>query len=254
MDVRAFPVKLPSGIRYWTVLDEDLTVVAYADAFLRHVRLGRDGSELTTRLYAGSLALFLRWCRRTGRDWLAGVQHLGLFITWLRYAETGAGEDADAAGQVWAGPGRAPVRSARRINGILAAVRGLVMHAVAAGTAPGGLMAVVYEMADDRDLPDAARGDDARMGWRLRARHRVCEPQRPVDRATDAEIVALLRGCRSARDRLVVLLLARAGLRRGEACGLRRADVHLLPDSRLLGCAVTRAHLHVVRRDNPNGA
>ena len=48
--------------------------------------------------------------------------------------------------------------------------------------------------------------------------------------------------------------MARAGLRRGELCGLRRSDVHLLPDSRVLGCAVERAHLHVVRRDNPNGA
>ena len=58
--MRAFPVRLPSGVRYWTVLDEDLAVVDEADAFLRHVRFGRDGSELTTRSYAGGLALFLR--------------------------------------------------------------------------------------------------------------------------------------------------------------------------------------------------
>jgi site-specific recombinase XerD len=37
-------------------------------------------------------------------------------------------------------------------------------------------------------------------------------------------------------------------------CGLRRSDVHLLMDSRALGCEVARSHLHVVRRDNPNGA
>lgn len=49
--------------------------------------------------------------------------------------------------------------------------------------------------------------------------------------------------------------MARAGLRRGEVSGLRRSDVHLLVDSRRLGCDVARAHLHVVRRaDNPNGA
>ena len=49
--------------------------------------------------------------------------------------------------------------------------------------------------------------------------------------------------------------MARAGLRRGEVCGLRRSDVHLLVDSRRLGCEVARAHLHVVRReDNPNQA
>jgi integrase len=92
------------------------------------------------------------------------------------------------------------------------------------------------------------------MAWRMRARHRLHEPEATVDRASDAEIVALLRACRSARDRLIVLLMARAGLRRGELCGLRRSDVHLLFDSRALGCAMPRAHLHVVRRDNPNGA
>src|SRR5260370_839290 len=92
-------------------------------------------------------------------------------------------------------------------------------------------------------------------GRRMRARHRLHEPETPVDRASDAEIVALLGACLSARDRLIVLLMARAGLRRGEVCALRRSDVHLLADSRPLGCEVARAHLHVVRRDdNPNGA
>ena len=85
--MRAFPVTLPSGVRYWTVLDDELAVVEDADAFLRHVRFGRDGSELTTRSYAGGIALFLRWCARTGRGWQVGVEHLGLFITWLRHAE-----------------------------------------------------------------------------------------------------------------------------------------------------------------------
>lgn len=92
------------------------------------------------------------------------------------------------------------------------------------------------------------------MSWRMRARHRLHEPESAVDRASDAEIVAVLGACRSARDRLLVLLMARAGLRRGEVCGLRRCDVHLGLDSRPLGCDVERAHLHVVRRDNPNGA
>jgi len=240
---------MPSGVRYWTVLDDDLAVVGVADAFLRHVRFGRDGAELTTRAYAGAIALFLRWCRRTGRDWVAGVEHLGLFMVWLRHA--GAGSD-DA--QVLVGPGVAPVRGPRRVNAVLAAVRGLVVHAVTAGAAPGRLLPVVYELADDRDLPAPVRGEDSGIGWRLRARHRVRVAESRVDRASDAEIVGLLRACRNARDRLVVLLLARAGLRRGEAAGLRRSDVHLLLDSRALGCAVARAHLHVVRRDNVNGA
>ena len=181
-----------------------------------------------------------------------------MFITWLAHAGPSAsGADGGGAGPgiVLAGPGAEPARSASRINGVLTAVRGMVVHAVSAGAAPAGLVPLLYEVADDRDLPEQARGEDGRMAWRMRARHRLREPRTAVGRASDEEIVALLGACRSARDRLIVLLMARAGLRRGEVCGLRRSDVHLLVDSHPLGCEVARAHLHVVRReDNPNGA
>jgi integrase/recombinase XerD len=254
--MRAFPVRLPSGAGYWTVLDEDLAVVPVADGFLRQVRFGRDGAESTTKSYAHSIALFLRWCARTGRTWQAGAGQLGLFMTWLTHAgREASGVGGGSEGMVLAGPGGTPARGARRVNGVLTAVRGMVVHAVAAGQAGGDLVALLYEVADDRDLPGAARGEDGQMGWRMRARHRVHEPQAPADRASDEQIVALLQACLSARDRLIVLLMARAGLRRGELCGLRRGDVHLLADSRPLGCEIARAHLHVVRRDdNPNGA
>jgi integrase/recombinase XerD len=256
--VRAFPVRLPSGQRYWTVLDEDLQVVPVADGFLRQQRFGRDGAESTTKAYAHAIALFLRWCARSSRTWQGGVEQLGLFMVWLAHAGPQAsGAEAGGAGsaQVFAGPGSEPVRSPSRINAVLSAVRGMVVHAVAAGQAPAGLVALLYEVADDRDLPEVARGEGGRMGWRMRARHRLREPEAPVDRASDEAIGALLRACRSARDRLLVLVMARGGLRRGELCGLRRGDVHLLADSRRLGCEVARAHLHVVRRDdNPNRA
>lgn len=256
--MRAFPVRLPSGQRYWTVLDDDLQPVAVADGFLRHQRFARDGAESTTKAYAHAIALFLRWCTCSGRSWEAGVEQLGLFIMWLAHAGPSA-SGADAADTGWgvvlAGPGTKAARSPSRINAVLTAVRAMVVHAVAAGQAPPHLVPLLYEVADDRDLPPEARGEEGRMMWRLRARHRVREPEVPVQRATDGDIVALLRACRSARDRLIVLVMARAGLRRGELCGLRRSDVHLLVDSRRLGCEVARAHLHVVRRDNnSNGA
>jgi integrase/recombinase XerD len=249
-------VRLPSGVRYWTVLDEELAVVPVADSFLRQIRFGRDGAESTTKAYAGGIALFLRWCARSGRTWEAGAGQLGLFMTWLAHAGRAvSGADAPAGAAVLAGPGTPAVRSARRINAVLAAVRGMIVHAVAEGGAPGHLVQVLYEVADDRDLPAAARGEGNGTGWRMRARHRLHEPDTRVDRADDSDVVAVLGACGSARDRLIVLLMVRAGLRRGEVLGLRRSDVHLLADSRQLGCGILRPHLHVVRReDNPNGA
>src|SRR2546421_6033911 len=120
--MRAFPVRLPSGARYWTVLDEDLAVVPVADGFLRQVRFGRDGAESTTKSYAHSIALFLRWCARTGRTWQAGAGQLGLFMTWLAHAGPAAsGAAASSSGLVLAGAGGLPARGAPRGNGGLAA-------------------------------------------------------------------------------------------------------------------------------------
>ncbi|MCA1695189.1 MAG: hypothetical protein LC749_10910 [Actinobacteria bacterium] len=63
----------------------------------------------------------------------------------------------------------------------------------------------------------------------------------------------LLRACRSARDRLIVLLFARAGLRRSEAVGLRRPGHPFPVDAKHLGCSAPGAHRHVIRRDNTTG-
>jgi integrase len=249
--MRIFPVRLPSGDRYWTVVDEALAVVPAADRFLREERFGRDKAELTTKADAGGVALFLRWCQRTGRDWRTAAGDMGLFIiTWLKF--TPAEPDADPA--VVTGPGVRPVRQARRINRVLTAVRLFLSSAMTHKDVPAWVLGTLYEVADFRDLPVEAQGEDTNLVYRMAARHRLAEDDSPVDRASDAEVVALLRACRSARDRLIVLLMARVGLRRGEVCGLRREDMHLMADSRDLGCPVEGSHLHVVRRPNVNGA
>ncbi|GAA3783078.1 hypothetical protein GCM10022225_84160 [Plantactinospora mayteni] len=247
--MRAFPVKMPCGSRYWTVLDERWEPVPVADRFLRELRFGRDRAESTTEAYARSVALFLRWCGQTGRDWTTAAGELGLFITWLTFAEGG-----EQPLRVVAGTGASPVRSTRRINRVLVAVRGFMSFAVVDGAAPGWVLGALYELASRRDLPIEAQNEDGSLGLRMRSRHRLSEPETNVDRASDAEIVALFMACRSARDRLIVLLLACAGLRRGAVAGLRREDMHFAPDNGVLGCDVAGAHVHVVRRENANGA
>jgi integrase/recombinase XerD len=238
---------MPSGCRYWTVLDDELEIVPVADQFLREARLGRDQAELTTKAQASGIVLFLRWCQASGRDWRTAAADMGLFMTWLKFVPT------DTAA-VLMGPATVPVRGERRVNNVLASVRGFLAFAVAIDAVPHRVLGQIYELADDRDLPSELRGEDNGLHYRLRARHRLRDPERPVDRATSEEIVALFLACRSARDRLIVLLMARAGLRRSEVVGLRRSDVHLLPSSVALGCQVQGEHLHVVRRDNINGA
>lgn len=67
-DESAYPCSDASGVRYWTVLDNDLAHFAVADSFLRYARLGLDGAESTTKSYPGSIALYQRWCAgRAGR-------------------------------------------------------------------------------------------------------------------------------------------------------------------------------------------
>lgn len=245
--MRAFPVRMPSGMRYWTVIDDELRVEPVADAYLRHVRFGRDAAESTTKTYAGAIALYLCWCAATGQDWRAAAARMPSFVLWLRHATSPPGAVAGAVGS-------AAVRGPRRINCVLAGVREFLAFAVDHGHAPTTVLGHLYELADSRDLPAEARGEDGAWRLRMKARHRVPVARQRPDRASDEDVVGLLRACRSARDRLLVLLLARAGLRRGELVGLRREDLHFLIDASSLGCSFPGSHLHVVRRPNSNGA
>ncbi|MCZ9347224.1 site-specific integrase, partial [Streptomyces sp. TRM76130] len=91
--MRAFPVRMPAGTRYWTVVDDDLVVVEEADRFLRELRLGRGRAESTTKAHAGGVALFMRWCASTGRDWRTAARDMGLFML----AEVDAGGQRSAS-------------------------------------------------------------------------------------------------------------------------------------------------------------
>ena len=89
----------------------------------------------------------------------------------------------------------------------------------------------------------------------VRARVLKARAETPFPEAFTAEQAEqVMACCRRPRERFMVTLLHDGGLRIGEALGLRRSDLHLLPDSRCVGCAVLGAHVHVRHRANPNGA
>lgn len=243
--MRALRIELTAALAYWTVVDDGWEPVPTADAFLRYLRLGQDRAEGTTKAYAGDLALFLGWCETTGRDLAGGAGAQSSFVGMLKITPV-----------VRAGSGQGKVRSAGRINHVLAAVRELCKHAVASGDLDASVLAALFEVGDDRYLPAELRSEGSGLRYRARPRHLQRTPRAtPPVAVRPEEVEALLRACRCWRDRLLIVLLWFCGLRIGETLGLRRADLHFTASAQQLGCGVPGPHLHVVDRDtNPNGA
>ena len=225
-------------------MDERWQVLSEADDYLLHLRLGADCAEGTTQAYATSLALFLTWCDSVGKDWRDVPGQLGRFVFWLQHYDPESGWGTRSAEQA------AVVRGARRVNAILAAVRSFYRHEAAIGAFPAEGLAALYEDWTNRSGPFLGEWDQRGP----RARHRLRESVEPVDKATDEEVLELLRAAQCARDRFIVISMWRMGVRRGEIMGARREDAHFVPNAQRLGCGVAGPHLHVVRRDNPNGA
>jgi integrase/recombinase XerD len=224
---------------WWVVLDAELVVHREASAFLACLQ-GADRSPHTVRAYAGRAALFLGWCAAAGVDWRrVELAELARFKHWLEVTPARAGR----------------ARSGATVNAILTAVCELLRFCVRTGVID---MAVAQRLSEPRWLRFTPRGFDAGESGQfraVRARALKARAATPFPEAlTDEQLAAVLGCCRRPRERFLVILLRDTGLRIGEALGLRRADMHLLPDSRGLGCAVVGAHVHVRHRANPNGA
>lgn len=166
-------------------MDGELRLVEEADAFLRHLRFGRDRAESTTESYVGATAPYLRWCAESGRAWTTGARHLGMFMVWLRHAPRCP---SPTGTPVFNEPGSKPVRGPRRVNAVLVAVREFLKYTVSSGAAPTWVIDQLYETGDSRDLPAEVRGEYGIPRGCVKVRHRLHEPDDPVDRASDEEI------------------------------------------------------------------
>jgi integrase/recombinase XerD len=224
---------------WWVVLDAELAVHKEASAFLACLQ-GADRSPHTIRAYAGRVALFLGWCALQGVDWRrVELAQLARFKHWVEVTPTRTGR----------------MRSGSTVNAILTAVCELLRFCARSGL----IDAVVAErLSEPRWLRFTPPGFDAGESGQfrtVRARALKARAETPFPEALIREQVDTVRGCcRRPREHFIVILLLDTGMRIGEALGLRRADMHLLPDSRGLGCPVVGAHVHVRHRANPNGA
>jgi integrase/recombinase XerD len=244
---RAFRFVSDAG-GYWSVVDDDTyETVAVADRFLQYVRFGRGRAESTSRKYAEAIALYLTFCALRGLDWTR--PDITAFQIWLRVVPS-ARRPTPLNQASW---GATPVRGDNHINLICYAVCEMFKCAAAEGVWPSEKLGSLFETV--RIRPPAGDGRAGgpvavtlRRRHRLRSRH-VRRRDAPVD-----VVKALIQTCGNTRDRFLVALFATTGMRRGEALGLRLSDLHLLPDSSVLGCPQEGPHLHVVPRQNSNSA
>lgn len=227
------------GSVLWVVLDSELVVHREASDFLRALH-GVSRSVHTIRAYAGRTAVFLSWCEAGGVDWTTiSLPDLARFKHWLEATPFRAGR----------------LRSGATVNAVLTATCEFLRFCARTGLID---QAVADRLSEPRWLRFLPPGFDAgeRGQFRtVRAREVRARAETPFPEALSAEQWSAVLGCcRRSREVFMVRLMHDTGLRIGEALGLRREDLHLLSDSRRLGCAVVGPHVHVRHRANPNGA
>ena len=227
------------GSELWVVLDPGFVIHREASDFLRALH-GVSRSPNTIRVYAGRVASFLGWCAGQGVEWssisLAALARFKHFVE--------------------ATPGRGGrLRSGATVNATLTAVCEFLRFCGRTGLID---TAVAERLSEPRWLRFTPPGFEAGESGQFRTvRARALKARAQVsfpEALTSEQAGAVLACCRRPREHFMVILLLETGLRIGEALGLRRADMHLLPDSRGLGCTVVGAHIHVRHRANPNGA
>ena len=227
---------------YWTVYDGAYEPVELADAYLRRLRFGSGMALGTTRMYASNLALFFEFCLATGRSLRRAALELDRFMHYLVVTPIER-----------RGRGRGQLRSPERVNHILVAVRELYREAVARGLLDGEVLQALFRVERGFRLPVGVV-ESQEMTLHSRPRHRLRGAKRGRPATVSFEQFAgLMAACRTWRDRSILALLGRAGLRRGEAVTLRLTDVHLAESSLEVGCGVAGPHLHVRRREDLDG-
>jgi len=150
------------------------------------------------------------------------------------------------------GRGHGRARSSDRVNDIMSSVRGFYRHRVRCGALPSSVNALLYEVVEPAGGSMGWLEDLPAMVGRPVHRLPVGGEGEPLT-ASIEEYVAMMAAGGSMRDKLLVTVLALTGVRIGQALGLHRSDLHLMDNSRAVGCSWQGPHVHAVRReDNDN--
>lgn len=229
---------MPGGTAYWTVIDEDFNVVEPFNSYLRWMRL-QGYAESTTRQYSSALTEWAAWIHVRGMDGdlMLWAEKLGLFRFHLLTTPIARH-----------GRGHGNVRSEERVGDVLAAIRSFFKWAVAHRRVEPSVNSVLYEVVEAR----------TGFGWLEDPPERVARPAQRTRRAGESapvavsveEFHAMLEAPGMLRDKLCICLLGLEGMRVEEAVTIRRAQMHLSPNSASLGCPIKGPHLHVIGKGN----
>ncbi|MCT9107600.1 tyrosine-type recombinase/integrase [Streptomyces mirabilis] len=218
-----------------------------ASAYLDSLR-ARHLSWNTERVYAGRSALYLTTCAAHGVDWSRPT--LGQLARFMRrlVQEPLPSRRRDGGGQ-------RRFRSEETANAVMTTVCELLRFGARYGWVPAEVAAQLTQQKYLSYLPPGYNAGEDGQFRTVRARElKFVVVNDGIDWLTFEEVEQLLAVTDHARDRFLVALLWCTALRIGEALGLRREDMHLLSNSRSLGCRVEGPHVHVRRRLNENGA
>lgn len=232
----------------WVITDRTYRLHMEGSAFLAGLR-DLDRSPNTERTYASRTALYLSYCAAVELDWSRiTIPELKIFLHWLTEMPLPP-------------RGRKPQLEARfrlesTANAIVTTVCEFLRFGKGYGWVPAEVADVLSEPKYLRFLPkgmDPGEDGQHRTVMTKVVKYRISEPG--LEWLTSDQVEVLIQLAHRARDRFLLALMGCTGIRIGEALGLRREDMHLLSDSRALGCQISGPHIHVIRRRrNANGA
>lgn len=236
------PAVLPStGRRIWIVLDR-----SDGDALVPEVRDfamfldGADRSENTIRTYIPKVAMFLNWADQVGCDWRDVTLPEMARFRWSLEAESPSVSGVQAAQRS---------RKPRTINLILTAVLEFLRYCVRQGVIDQIVVKRLVEQRYVHHLPAGFDPGENGQHRSIRVKEIRARETFPAPKTlTPAQLAAVHAAAKTPRDKFLFILLDATAIRIGEALGLRRSDMHLLPDSTSLGCEISGSHVHVIRR------
>ena len=234
-------IDTPRGKRY-LLLDDDYRVIDPVRRWLKCLdSCGK--SPYTLRSYAYDLLLYFSYLKTIGVNYAdissnAGkgpVDILSGFLRWLQYPSTQDG--------VLQFGGEAPIRSATSVNRIMTTVLGFYSY-----------LANNHEL-EELDVYRNIRQNPKFKGFLSEMTRRSTlvhssifkqgNPEKEVEGITREQFYQLRAACHTRRDRVLVSFLYEAGLRLGEALGIKLEDVQEIAD---------QGKISLVSRENENGA